>query len=73
MLKRICDRCKKEIKGNYWTIDIYQHEDVTNRMNATGAAHNLEQNMRKILNRQDEYCTECIEEIKEKIRGKVNE
>ena len=21
MLKRICDRCNKEIIGNYWTID----------------------------------------------------
>ena len=69
MLKRICDRCKKEIKGNYWTIDIYQHEDKTSRVSAAGAANNIEQNIRKILNKQDEYCTECIEEIKEKIGG----
>lgn len=28
MIKRICDRCENEIKSNYWTIDIYQHEDI---------------------------------------------
>ena len=29
MLRRICDRCNKEIKGNYWTINIYEKEDKT--------------------------------------------
>lgn len=32
MIKRICDRCENEIKSNYWTIDIYQHEDNTGRV-----------------------------------------
>ena len=70
MLKRICDRCKKEIKGNYWTIDIYQHEDEIARVSVRGATNNIEQNIRKMLKRQEEYCTECIEEIKENIGGR---
>lgn len=32
MLKRICDRCKKEITGNYWIIDIYVEKDNTGRV-----------------------------------------
>ena len=44
MLKRICDRCKKEIKGNYWTINIYEKEDRTMRLTSEGAVNNIQQN-----------------------------
>lgn len=67
MIKRICDRCENEIKSNYWTIDIYQHEDYTGRVSATGAINNINQNTNKMLNRQKEYCEDCINQIKESI------
>lgn len=49
MIKRICDRCNKEIKGNYWTINIYEKEDTTMRLTTEGAVNNMQQNMRKYL------------------------
>ncbi len=67
MIKRICDRCNKEIKDNYWTIDIYQHEDNTGRVSTNGSINNIEQNTNKRLNRQKEYCEECIKDIKKTI------
>ena len=69
MLKRICDRCNKEIAGNYWTIDIYQHADRSGRVSTTGAENNLQKNTEKMLNREKEYCEKCINEIKEKIES----
>lgn len=72
MIKRICDRCGKEIKGNYWTISIYEKEDSTNRVSVAGATNNIQQNMRKMFNKENEYCKECIEEIK-KVIEKVEE
>lgn len=59
MIKRICDRCEKEIKGNYWTIDVYEHQDETGRLTAEGAANNMQQNISR-----KEYCKSCIDEIK---------
>ncbi len=52
MIKRICDRCNKEIKGNYWTISIYEKEDATIRVTAAGAANNLAQNINKLFNKE---------------------
>jgi hypothetical protein len=69
MIKRICDRCKKEIKGNYWTINIYEKEDTTMRLTTEGAVNNMKQNMRKIFSRDKEYCKECIEEIQKVINN----
>ena len=73
MLKRICDRCKKEIKGNYWTINIYEKEDTTMRLTTEGAANNIQQNMRKMFNSEKEYCKECLEEIEKVILNKEGE
>ena len=73
MLKRICDRCKKEIKGNYWTINIYEKEDTTMRLTTEGAANNIQHNMRKMFNSEKEYCKECIEEIEKVILNKEGE
>lgn len=42
MIKRICDRCNKEIKGNYWTINIYEKEDTTMRLTTEGAVNNMQ-------------------------------
>ena len=73
MLKRICDRCKKGIKGNYWTINIYEKEDRTMRLTTEGAANNIQQNMRKMFNNEKEYCKACIEEIEKVILNKEEE
>lgn len=67
MIIRECDRCNKEIKGNYWTIDIYEREDETKRLTADGAANNIQQNMEKIFNNKKEYCKNRIEEIRKVI------
>lgn len=72
MLIRKCDRCNKEIKGNCWTIDIYEREDETKRLTADGAANNIQQNMEKIFNNKKEYCKECIEEIRKVINNAKN-
>lgn len=69
MIKRICDRCNKEIKGNYWTINIYEKEDTTIRLTTEGAVNNMQQNMRKIFSTDKEYCKECIEEIQKVINN----
>ena len=69
---RKCDRCNKEIKGNYWTIDIYENEDKTMRLTTGGAANNIQQNMEKIFNNKKEYCKECIEEIRKVIKNVKN-
>lgn len=65
MLKRLCDRCKKEIKGNYWTIDIYEQVDSIGKLTTNGAANNIKQNIDKTLNREKEYCENCIYKVKE--------
>lgn len=67
MLKRLCDRCNKEITGNYWTIDIYQHADRSGKVSTNGAVNNLQKNTEKMLNREKEYCENCINEIKDNI------
>lgn len=73
MIKRICDRCGKEIKDNYWTISIYEKEDSTIRVSSAGAANNIRQNMNRLLNKEKEYCKECIEEIGKVINKTENE
>ncbi len=72
MIKRICDKCNKEIQGNYWTIDIYQQEDDVKMVTTKGAENNFKQNMDKMFNRQKQYCENCIEEIKKIIEGVKN-
>lgn len=72
MIIRICDRCNKEIKDNYYTIDIYEKEDKTGKLTTDGAMNNLNQNIDKFLMQQKEYCKECIKEIKNIIEGEKN-
>jgi hypothetical protein len=64
MIIRICDRCRKEIVGNYWTIDIYEHEDNTGRATTEGAINNTQRSIDKIFKREKEYCKNCIKAIK---------
>lgn len=70
MIKRICDRCNNEIKGNYWIIDIYEKEDNTGMLTTEGAANNIKTDLEKGFKMQKEYCEECIKEIKDTIENK---
>lgn len=70
MIKRICDRCNKEIQGNYWIIRIYEETDSNIRVTAVGAENNLNQNINRMFNKEKEYCRECIEEIGKVINKK---
>lgn len=69
MIKRLCDSCNKEIIGNYWTIDIYQHTDRSGRVSIKGAENNFKNFADKMCNREKEYCEKCINQIKEKIES----
>lgn len=60
MLVRKCDKCGKEINGNYWTIDIYEKEDEQGRHTYEGALNNTVQNIKN----PKEYCYECAKSFK---------
>lgn len=64
MIIRLCDRCSKEIKNNYWTINIYQEADSTGRVSTEGAINNMKENTES----PKEYCENCIKEIKKSIK-----
>lgn len=69
MLKRICDRCRNEIKANYWIIDIYEKQDNMGRLTLKGAANNIQHDIDKAFRREKEYCKNCIDKIKEFIEN----
>ena len=60
MLIRKCDKCGEEIKGNYWTIEIYEKEDEYGCHTTEGSVNNALQNFEK----SKEYCFDCIKKIK---------
>lgn len=70
MLKRICDRCKKEIKGNYWTINIYEKEDTTLKdpkimmLQCGKILNELKEEVEKLANKNKELEKSIIEKDK---------
>lgn len=70
MIIRKCDRCGNTVESNYWTIDIYEKQDNTMKNTVFGTANNMKENMKAILNQKEEYCQECINEIKDVINIK---
>lgn len=66
MIKKICDRCNKEIENNFYKIYIYQVEDLKGRLTCDGFENNFRQN----TSNEEIYCQQCIEEIKEYIKEK---
>ena len=70
MIIRKCDRCGNTIESNYWTIDIFEKQDSSMRNTAFGAANNINETIRAMLNQEREYCQECINEIKDVINKK---
>lgn len=53
MIKRICDKCGKEMKEDYYTLKLEFKSQNRETML-----------MPCIKNRVQEYCEECIKEIK---------
>lgn len=70
MITRKCDRCGSRIEKNYWTIDIYEKEDDLGMITAEGGLNNFSENISKILGTKEEYCVNCIQEIKDFIKRK---
>lgn len=67
---KVCDRCGAKIEKNYWTIDIHEKEDNYGMVSAEGATNNFIENTAKISGIKEEYCVNCIREIKEFIKRK---
>lgn len=65
MIKKFCDRCKKEICGNHYSISLGCIADKTGRVPMMGGALNLEENFKSRM-----LCEECIFDIKDYIDNK---
>ena len=65
MIKIFCDRGKKEICGNYYSISLGCIADKTGRVPMVGGALNLEENLKSRM-----LCEECIFDIKDYIDNK---
>lgn len=75
MLKRYCDRCGKEIKGDPYRI-TYSCETSGGIVSAEGAALNLREFSDKMHGRRRDYCSGCLYAVKkyaEKSEDKKNE
>lgn len=64
MIKKFCDRCKKEICGNHYSISLGCVADKTG-VPTIGGALNLEENFKSRM-----LCEECIFDIKNYIDNK---
>lgn len=71
IIKKICDRCKKEIEDtNHWTINIYEQEDKYGMHTATGAVNNMYTNSNLAFGKEEIYCRDCIDEILKFIKNR---
>ena len=61
-----CDGCGKKIGNNecYYSIDIYQKPNRNGQLTTSGMANNLEQNVKKINGKEETFCEDCINKIK---------
>lgn len=74
MVKLHCDRCEKEIKNRYYTInfnsyDTYPKDDWTTACSAIAYSESRD-GMLKMLNSQKMYCEQCRSEIEKFINSK---
>ena len=65
MIRMFCDRCKKEICGNYYSISLGCIADKTGRVPMVGGALNLEESFKSRM-----LCEKCIFDIKDYIDNK---
>lgn len=68
MIKIHCDRCGKEIKNKYYTINFNSYDadpqyDYNTTCYATGYSTNSREGVLKMLNSQKMYCEDCKKEI----------
>ena len=66
-----CDGCGKKIRDNecYYSIDIYQKPNRNSQLTTSGMANNLEQNVKKINGKEETFCEDCINKIKDFIHN----
>lgn len=68
MVKIHCDKCGKEIKDRYYTINIYgydtnpQYADFTTA-DCASAYSNTREGMLKMLNNTKMYCKNCVNKV----------
>ena len=67
MIKMVCDRCGKDIKGTtYYTIHIYA-EDINPkteyRFSTDTVIQNLDMNTKILFDNVPQYCKECKDKI----------
>lgn len=70
MIIRKCDRCGEMIKDSYWIISISEKKEGIIRSTPMKSLNDIEEAFKERTNRQEEYCEECIDNIKEFIRNK---
>ena len=73
MIVRNCDRCGEPIRNNenYWHI-FFQEIPNSQGMNSTaGVSENMKNHHKILTETQEDYCAECVNEIKAIIRKKM--
>ena len=69
MVKIHCDRCKKEITENYYTINFYEqelypkYEPACDCATASYYSPHTRESALQLLNAQKMYCVKCKNEI----------
>lgn len=70
MVKIHCDRCNKEIKDMYYTVNIYGYStnpvcnfDTDYSVCSSSSNSNSRQSMLKMLNNTKMYCESCRDKI----------
>lgn len=72
MVKLYCDRCGKEIKDKYLTINFWEYDinaryEISTVADCSLSSYNRTSALQE-LNSQKMYCKHCIEEVKKFIR-----
>ena len=67
MVKLYCDKCGKEIKDKYYTININEHDKYsTNKISTDdciATAYSARDDALKMLNSQKMYCKNCKDKV----------
>lgn len=66
MVKIHCDKCGKEIKDKYYTINIYEHDTNTQYTYCDTAYANacyVREDMLRMLNSTKMYCKGCKDKV----------
>lgn len=74
MVRLHCDRCEKEIKDKYYTVNIYAHDVNPQYYNTTyadvaSACSSSREDILRTLNATKMYCKDCKNKIESFIIG----